>query len=221
MTQPGGPAPTLPGPQDDTAYPRPGYAWYVLGVLTLVYMFSFLDRQILNLLVAPVRRDLHISDTQMSLLSGFAFALFYVAFGIPLGRVADSRSRTNLITAGFATWSLFTAGCGLAASYGQLLVMRMGVGIGEASLGPAAYSLITDYFPPNRRARAQGIYNMGRHRDGRMVRLHREIDPEAQRTCRKAPQRTAGEAWRDGDAEVTHDAPLARGTEATWNRRPA
>lgn len=142
-------------------YPSRTYAWYVVGVLTLVYMFSFLDRQILNLLVGPIRADLGISDTQMSVLIGFTFALFYVGFGIPLGRVVDSGKRTSLIAVGFALWSLFTAGCGLANSYLQLLVMRMGVGVGEASLSPAAYSLITDYFPPERRGRAQGVYNMG------------------------------------------------------------
>src|ERR1035437_560091 len=86
---------------DDAPYPKPAYAWYVLGVLTLVYVFSFLDRQILNLLVGPVRHDLHISDTQMSLLIGISFAAFYVAFGIPLGRIADSWSRRRLIAAGF------------------------------------------------------------------------------------------------------------------------
>ena len=145
----------------DTRYPRSAYAWYVLAVLTLVYVFSFLDRQILNLLVTPVRRDLQISDTQMSVLIGFAFALFYVGFGVPLGRVADSRSRRTVIAMGFACWSLFTAGCGLTKDYAQLLIMRMGVGVGEASLSPAAYSLITDYFPPNRRGFAQGIYSTG------------------------------------------------------------
>ncbi len=145
----------------DDEYPKPRYAWYVLGVLTLVYIFSFLDRQILSLLVAPIRRDLHISDTQISLLSGFSFAIFYVAFGIPLGRVADSRNRSKLITIGFASWSLFTGACGLAGNFVQLALMRMGVGVGEATLSPAAYSLITDYFPPRRRAIAQGIYNMG------------------------------------------------------------
>lgn len=146
---------------NESSYPRATYAWYVVGVLAFVYVFSFLDRTILNLLVGPIRRDLAITDTQMSLLIGFAFALFYVAFGIPLGRLADSRSRRGLITAGFALWSFFTAGCGLAGNYAQLLVMRMGVGVGEASLGPAAYSLITDYFPPRRRGLAMGIYHVG------------------------------------------------------------
>src|SRR5688572_12965031 len=92
----------------DAAYPSSGYAHYVLGVLTLVYVFAFIDRQILNLLVGPIRRDLQISDTEISLLSGFGFALFYAIFGIPLARIADSGSRRGLIAIGFAMWSLFT-----------------------------------------------------------------------------------------------------------------
>ena len=147
--------------QRGTSSPQPGYRWYVLGVLTFVYVFSYIDRQVLNMLVGPVRRDLHISDTQMSLLIGIAFALFYVGFGIPLGRIADSRSRRGLIAAGFALWSLFSAGCGLARTFPQLALMRMGVGVGEASLGPAAWSLLTDYFPPRLRGVAQGIYGSG------------------------------------------------------------
>jgi len=126
--------------QHDLPYPKPAYACYVLVVLTFVYVFSFIDRQVLSLLVGPVRRDLGITDTEMSLLIGIAFAAFYVGFGIPLGRIADSRSRRGLITAGFALWSTKT--------FPQLALMRMGVGVGEASLSPAAYSLITDYFPP-------------------------------------------------------------------------
>ncbi|MFN7935445.1 MAG: MFS transporter [Bryobacteraceae bacterium] len=142
-------------------YPSAGYAWYVLALLTLVYVFSFIDRQILNLLVGPVRRDLGLSDTQMSLLMGFSFALFYTGFGIPLGRLADSRSRRTIIAIGFATWSLFSAGCGLARTFAQMLLMRVGVGVGEATLSPAAYSLLTDYFPPQRRATALSVYGMG------------------------------------------------------------
>src|SRR5215211_5283997 len=145
----------------EEAYPNPRYAWYVVGVLAFVYIFSFIDRQILNLLVRPIRRDLGISDTQMSLLMGFAFALFYTFFGIPLGRLADSRSRRTLIALGFAFWSMFTAACGLAKNFAQLMLMRMGVGVGEAALSPAAYSMITDYFPPKRRATAISIYSTG------------------------------------------------------------
>jgi MFS family permease len=130
-------------------------------LLTLVYVFSFIDRQILNLLVGPVRRDLGLTDTQMSLLMGFSFALFYTGFGIPLGRLADSKSRRTIIAIGFATWSLFSAGCGLARTFGQMLLMRIGVGVGEATLSPAAYSLLTDYFPPQRRATALSVYGMG------------------------------------------------------------
>ena len=148
-------------PQPEPPYPRPSYAWYVLAVLTLVYIFSYIDRQILTLLVAPVRRDLQISDTQISLLIGIAFAAFYVAFGLPMGRIADSHSRRGLVAVGFFLWSLFAAGCGIAQNFWQLAVMRMGVGVGEGSLAPAAYSLISDYFPPNRRAIAMGVYNMG------------------------------------------------------------
>ncbi|HMV48411.1 MAG TPA: MFS transporter [Blastocatellia bacterium] len=149
----------LPPREDD--YPSRGYAWYVVGVLTFVYVFSFIDRQILNLLVRPIRRDLGITDTQMSLLMGFSFAIFYTLFGLPLGRLADSKSRRTIIAVGFAFWSLFTTACGLARNFFQMLLMRMGVGVGEAALSPAAYSLITDYFPPKRRATAISVYSMG------------------------------------------------------------
>jgi MFS family permease len=142
-------------------YPQQRYAWYVVGVLTLVYIFSFIDRQILNLLVRPIRRDLGITDFQMSLLMGFSFALFYTFFGIPLGRLADSRNRRTMIAVGFAMWSIMTAACGLARNFVQMLLLRMGVGVGEASLSPAAYSIITDYFQPKRRATAISVYSMG------------------------------------------------------------
>jgi MFS family permease len=147
--------------QAEEPYPSAGYAWYVVAALTFVYMFSFIDRQILNLLVAPIRRDLQITDTQMSWLMGPAFAISYILFGILFGRLTDSRSRRTIIAAGFAAWSLFTAACGLAKTYVQMMALRVGVGIGEASLSPAAYSLITDYFPPKRRATALGVYSMG------------------------------------------------------------
>jgi MFS family permease len=149
-----------PAPVEEP-YPNATYAWYVVAVLTFVYIFSFIDRSILNLLVRPIRRDLGISDTQMSLLIGFAFALFYTFFGIPLGRLADSKSRRSLIAIGFALWSVFTAGCGLAKNFVQMSLLRMGVGVGEAALSPAAYSMISDYFPPKRRATAISLYSMG------------------------------------------------------------
>lgn len=144
------------GPSGSLAYP-----WYVVGVLMLVYVFSFIDRQILNLLVGPIRADLGISDTQMSLLLGFSFAVFYTFCGIPLGRLADSRSRRGLIAFGLVFWSIATAACGMVSKYWQLFLARVGVGIGEAALSPAAYSLITDYFPKERRATAMSVYSMG------------------------------------------------------------
>lgn len=150
-----------PHTEKETPYPKPARAWYVLGLLTLAYVVSMIDRTILNLLVGPIRRDLHISDTQMSLLQGFAFGVFYTFFGIILGRIADTRSRRQLIASGIATWSLFSAGCGLAKNFGQMLVLRMGVGVGEASLSPSAYSLLTDYFRPQWRATAMSIYSVG------------------------------------------------------------
>src|SRR5271170_2673478 len=103
-------------------YPTPLWAWYTVIVLLCAYIFSFIDRQILNLLVAPVRRDLAITDTQMSLLIGFSFALFYSVLGLPFGRLADSISRPRLIITGMLTWSLMTGGCGLVGAYWQLFL---------------------------------------------------------------------------------------------------
>ena len=148
-------------PPEEEPYPSSGYAWYVVGVLTFVYIFSFIDRQILSLLVTPIKRDLGISDTGVALLGGTSFAVFYTFFGIILGKMADSRSRRGLIAAGFVFWSIFTAGCGLARNFWQMLLLRMGVGVGEAALSPAAYSLLTDYFPKERRATAISVYSMG------------------------------------------------------------
>ena len=141
--------------------PAPRYAWYVVALLTLAYVFSFIDRQILNLLVGPIQQDLGIGEKQMSLLMGASFAVFYTFFGIPLGRLADTWSRRWLVVLGIAFWSLMTAGCGLAHKFWQLALARMGVGVGEAALSPAAYSLIADYFPPERRSTALGVYGMG------------------------------------------------------------
>jgi MFS family permease len=136
------------------------YAWYVFGVLTLLYTFSFIDRQIFNLLVGPLRRYLHIGDAKMSLLIGFSFALFYTFFGIPLGRLAFIYSRRLIIAAGQLLWSGFTASCGLAQTFETMLLLRMGVGVGEAALSPAAYSLITDCFPRERLATALSVYSV-------------------------------------------------------------
>jgi MFS family permease len=146
----------LPNP-----YPSARRAWYAVAILTVAYILSFVDRQILSLLVAPIRRDLHITDTQMSLLMGLSFAFFYSIFGFPIGRLTDSRSRRNIITCGIVAWSFCTAGCGLASSYVRLFLMRVGVGVGEAALSPPAYSLLSDYFAANRRALALSVYGLG------------------------------------------------------------
>jgi MFS family permease len=130
-------------------------------VLTLANVSGFVDRQILSLLVVPIRRDLGISDTQMSLLMGLSFVLFQTVLGVPIGRLADSRSRRTIIAAGIAAWSVMTMACGLARTYAQLLVARVGVGVGEAALQAPAVSLVTDYFPRARRATAMSVYTLG------------------------------------------------------------
>jgi MFS family permease len=137
------------------------YAWYVVIVLTGLYMLSFVDRTILSLLVGSIKRDLGISDTRIGLLQGLSFALFYTIMGLPLGRMADTRSRRNLIAAGVVVWSVFTSFCSAAKSFWALFITRIGVGVGEAGLSPAAYSLIADYFPPERLGVAISIYYMG------------------------------------------------------------
>lgn len=152
---------TIPAAAGHTGYPNPRYAWYVVGILTSAYLLSFLDRQILALLVAPIRRDLGISDFQVSLLGNLAFGIFYTLLGLPLGRAADRFSRRGIIAAGIATWSLMTASCGLVRNFVQLFIARVGVGVGEAALNPAALSMISDYFPRRTRGRALTFYNMG------------------------------------------------------------
>lgn len=146
---------------NNNGYPSNLAAWTTVAILMVAYVLSFIDRQILNLLVGPIRRDLAISDTEMSLLMGLSFALFYTLCGIPLGRMADNRSRRGLILFGVLVWSAMTAACGLARSYWQFLTFRVGVGVGEAALSPAAYSLIADSFPRERRATAISVYSMG------------------------------------------------------------
>jgi MFS family permease len=138
-----------------------GYAHYVLGVLFLVYVVNFVDRQILSILLDPIKEDLGASDTQMGFLTGFAFAIFYTGFGIPIARWADRGVRRSIIALGLTVWSVMTGLCGLAQSFGQLAVARIGVGVGEAAGSPPAHSLISDFFPPERRATAFSIYNFG------------------------------------------------------------
>ena len=140
---------------------NPLYAWLVVGVLTLAYTCSFIDRQILTLLIGPIRRDLHISDTGVSLLGSLAFSIFYTLLGIPIARLADQTNRRNLMAAGLAFWSLMTAAGGLARGFWGLFAARIGVGVGEAALSPAAFSLLSDYFPPRKVALAVSVYSMG------------------------------------------------------------
>ena len=137
------------------------YAWYVVGVLMFAYVVSFVDRLILGLLVQPIKADLGISDTQIGLLAGVGFALFYTVMGVPLARLADRSNRKWLIVCGVSLWSAATAASAFASSFEGLLVARIGVGVGEATLTPAATSMITDYFPRDRVARALGVYSTG------------------------------------------------------------
>ena len=137
------------------------HGWYLVFTLLLFYIFSFIDRQIISLLVEPIKRDLQVSDTQIGLLQGLAFALFYTAFGIPIGRLADRLNRKSIIGVGVVVWSLMAALCGLAKNFWQLFLARVGVGVGEAALSPAAYSMITDAFPRQKLGRAFSVYNMG------------------------------------------------------------
>jgi MFS family permease len=136
-------------------------ARYTLGMLLLVYAFNFIDRIILGILVPPIKVELHLTDTELGLLGGTAFALFYTVLGIPIGWLADRINRVWIMAISLAVWSAFAAGSGLAQNFGQLFLARLGVGIGEAGGVAPAYSLISDYFPPARRARALAIYSFG------------------------------------------------------------
>jgi len=149
-------------PNANAAEPAESGSWYVVGLLTLVYLFSFLDRQILSLMVDDLKTGLGLEfDWQVGFLMGPAFAIFYTLFGIPFGRAADSKSRKHIIAFGLAVWSMMTVGCGMARSFTQMAILRVGVGIGEASLSPSAYSIIADSFDGKRLARAISIYASG------------------------------------------------------------
>ena len=151
-------------PAADAASARPrigAYAWYALFVLVLVYIVNFIDRQILSILAEDIKSDLRLQDAQIGFLYGTAFAVFYALFGIPLGRLADSWYRGRLMAMGLALWSSMTALSGFANSFGMLATARIGVGIGEASASPAAYSMISDYFPKEKRATALSVYSSG------------------------------------------------------------
>lgn len=142
-------------------WPSAAASWYGVFVLTAIYVLSFIDRTILSLLVGPIRADLGLSDTEISLLHGFAFAIFYTTLGIPIALLADRLNRRNIIAIGVAFWSLATAACAFARSFSHLFVARICVGVGEAALSPAAYSLIADSFPPTKLSRAVAVYTVG------------------------------------------------------------
>ncbi|UIP07148.1 MFS transporter [Erythrobacter sp. SDW2] len=149
--------PVTPEPEKQAS----SYSWYVLGVLVVVYILNFVDRQIISILAVDIKRDLQLTDSDMGFLGGAAFAVFYALFGIPLGRLADNWNRVRLLSIGLALWSTMTALSGFARDQITLTFARMGVGIGEATASPTAYSLISDYFPKRQRATAIAIYSSG------------------------------------------------------------
>jgi MFS family permease len=144
-----------------SAYPTSFAAWYSVAVLMVMYIFSFIDRTTISLLVEPMKRDLHISDTQVGMLNGMAFALLYTLLALPIARLSDRHSRRGIIAAGVFVWSIMATLCGLARTAIELFIARVGVGVGEAALSPAAYSMITDSFPRPRLGRAFSVYTVG------------------------------------------------------------
>lgn len=150
-----------PSLDDPASWPSARHGWYVTCVLLLGFTFSFVDRQVLNLLVEPIRADLAISDTQISFLQGFAFAITYVLMSVPIGRMVDRFNRVWIMIGGVLVWSATTIACGLSRNYTQLLIARMGVGAGEAALSPAAWSVLADYFHPDKLSRPISVYLMG------------------------------------------------------------
>jgi predicted MFS family arabinose efflux permease len=142
---------------------EPRHARYALALLTVVYVFNFIDRQILSVLIDPIQRELGVSDTAMGFLSGVTFAVFYTSAGIPIARWADRAVRRDVVAIGLALWSAMTALSGFARSFTHLALARIGVGVGEAACSPSAHSLIADYFPREKRATAIAIYSSGIH----------------------------------------------------------
>ncbi|MBO6703484.1 MAG: MFS transporter [Pseudomonadales bacterium] len=145
----------------DPKLKSPKYRSYVLATLVVVYIFNFLDRQIVTILAEPIKVDLGLNDTQIGLMTGLAFAIFYTVLGIPIARLADRANRVSIISAALVIWSGMTAMCGLAQNFYQILAARIGVGVGEAGCSPPAHSLIADYYPPEQRASALSIYALG------------------------------------------------------------
>src|SRR5215203_65408 len=139
----------------------PSYSWYALLVLTLVYVLNFLDRSLIYILFTPIKAEMAFSDLQLALLGTTSFVIFYTLLGVPFGRLADRVTRKYLIAGGLAVWSLFSGLTGFADSFLTLFLCRVMVGVGEATLGPAALSLLSDYFPPRMRATVQGVYSSG------------------------------------------------------------
>ncbi|WP_373885795.1 spinster family MFS transporter [Acinetobacter sp. TUM15071] len=148
-------------PEPHSEHEHYGYQWYVVVICMLAYILSFVDRQILSLMIEPIKHDLMLSDTQFSLLQGLAFSLFYAFMGIPIAALADKKSRIKIISIGIAFWSLATAACGLSKNFAQMFLARLGVGAGEAALSPAFYSIVTDLFPKEKLGRALGLYAIG------------------------------------------------------------
>lgn len=145
------------------ALPKKSYAyeWYVVLLCMVAYIFSFVDRQILALMIEPIKADLGLSDTQFSLLHGLAFSLFYAFMGIPIAYLADRFSRPKIIAVGVVFWSIATAACGLSKNFMHMFLARIGVGVGEAALSPSAYSMFSDMFPKEKLGRAVGVYSVG------------------------------------------------------------
>jgi MFS family permease len=139
----------------------PAYSWYALLLLTLVYVLNFLDRMVIYILFTPIQAEMKFTDLQLAVLGTTSFVIFYTLLGIPFGRLADRVVRKNLIAVGLAVWSLFSGLTGFADSFWTIFLCRLMVGVGEATLGPAAFSLVSDYFPPRLRATVQGIYSSG------------------------------------------------------------
>ncbi|MBC8270914.1 MFS transporter [Pseudomonadales bacterium] len=139
----------------------PAYRYFVLSVLVLSYVLSFIDRQLMTILLEPIKAEFGASDTAMGFLTGFAFAIFYAVLGIPVARLADRWSRRNVLAISMVIWSAMTAACGMAGSFWQMAVLRVGVGVGEAGGTPPSHSLISSYFPARERSTAMGIYGSG------------------------------------------------------------
>jgi len=161
MSEAAGAAPDPPRPEADAPTYSTAYLRYALGLLTVIYVVNFVDRQILAILLEPIKQELGLSDAQLGIMTGTAFGIFYATLGVPIARLADIFPRKTVIAASLALWSGMTALCGTASGYATLLAYRIGVGVGEAGGSPPSHSIISDYFPPARRATALGVFSLG------------------------------------------------------------